>query len=300
MQVMAEDAKTNAPATAPKINVQTTPAAPKEPETMDPKELREKVSYAIGMHFGNQLKRADFDFDLNEMQKAMKDVLAGGPTKMKESDVQPTINKWQTQIAQTRKKQGDDFLAENAKKPNIKTTASGLQYEVIQEGKGASPAASDTVKVNYRGTLINGTEFDSSYKRNQPAEFNVSGVIKGWTEGLQLMKEGAKYKFYIPSQLGYGERGTPNIPPSSALIFEVELLEVKKPEPPKPAASQNDSVQAVSGEIIKVPSAEELKKGAKIEVLKEEDVKRMLATNAPGTNATSKGATNSAAKPQSR
>ncbi len=130
--------------------------------------------------------------------------------------------------AQSAKEKGEQYLAENAKKETVKTTASGLQYEVLTEGTGKSPSATDTVKVHYRGTLIDGTEFDSSYSRGEPAEFPLNRVIPGWTEGVQLMKEGAKYRFVIPSQLAYGSRGAgPVIGPDETLIFEVELLEVK-------------------------------------------------------------------------
>jgi FKBP-type peptidyl-prolyl cis-trans isomerase FkpA len=130
--------------------------------------------------------------------------------------------------AETPREKGERFLKENASKEGIKTTASGLQYKVLQEGTGRSPRATDTVSVNYRGTLINGTEFDSSYKRNKPSEFPLNGVIKGWTEGIQLMKEGAKYQFFIPSPLAYGpKRVGAKIGPDETLIFEVELLKVK-------------------------------------------------------------------------
>lgn len=132
-------------------------------------------------------------------------------------------------LAQSAVEKGQQFLAENAKKEGVKTTASGLQYTVIREGSGKSPAATDEVEVNYRGTLLDGTEFDSSYKRNEPISFPLNRVIPGWTEGVQLMKEGAKYKFFIPSNLAYGSRGTPGGPigPDETLIFEVELLKVK-------------------------------------------------------------------------
>jgi len=130
--------------------------------------------------------------------------------------------------ADSAKERGEKFQKENAKKPGVKTTASGLQYEVLKEGTGKSPKATDTVLVHYRGTLINGTEFDSSYKRNEPIEFPLNRVIKGWTEGVQLMKEGAKYRFVIPSDLAYGPRGAgADIGPDETLIFEVELLKVK-------------------------------------------------------------------------
>jgi len=131
-------------------------------------------------------------------------------------------------MAQTALEKGKAFLAENGKKPGVKTTASGLEYEVITEGKGKSPKATDTVKVNYRGTLIDGTEFDSSYKHGQPIEFPLNQVIPGWTEGVQLMKEGAKYRFYIPSNLAYGSRGAGGvIGPDETLIFDIELLKVE-------------------------------------------------------------------------
>ncbi len=125
------------------------------------------------------------------------------------------------------REEGQIFLKENAKKPDVTTSPSGLQYKVLREGQGQSPSAQDTVEVHYRGTLIDGREFDSSYKRNQSISFPLNGVIKGWTEGLQLMKEGARYEFYIPSDLAYGTRGAPGIPPHSVLIFEVELIKVK-------------------------------------------------------------------------
>ena len=132
-------------------------------------------------------------------------------------------------MAQNALEQGQTYLADNGKKEGVKTTASGLQYKVLQEGTGKSPKATDTVLVHYRGTLLNGKEFDSSYKRNEPIEFPLNGVIAGWTEGVQLMKEGAKYQFVIPSNLAYGRRGTPGGPigPDETLIFEVELLKVR-------------------------------------------------------------------------
>lgn len=259
---------------------ETKPAAPAV-EKSDA-EVKEEVSYAVGMDFGYRLKRAEYEFDIDTLAKAMKDVLSGETTKLTDQQAQAAIQAWQTKqqaaMEEKRKtegvgnlKQAEEFLAANAKKPGVKAVNDKLQYEVIEEGAGESPTAKDTVSVHYRGTLLDGTEFDSSYKRNQPAEFPLNGVIKGWTEGLQLMKPGAKYKFYIHPDWAYGAQGRPGIPANALLTFEVELLEVKK--------APEEAVSAVSGEIIKVPSAEELKKGAKIEVLKEEDVRKL--TNQP-------------------
>jgi len=144
----------------------------------------------------------------------------------------------QKQLGEKNKTDGTKFLEDNKKKPGVKTTASGLQYKVEKEGTGAQPKATDMVTVNYRGTLVDGTEFDSSYKRGQPATFPVNGVIKGWTEALQLMKQGAKYQLFIPSNLAYGERAMgPDIGPNSTLIFEVELQDVKPPPTPAPQGS---------------------------------------------------------------
>jgi FKBP-type peptidyl-prolyl cis-trans isomerase FklB len=148
----------------------------------------------------------------------------------------------QKQLGEKNKTDGTKFLEDNKKKPGVKTTASGLQYKVEKEGTGAPPKPTDMVTVNYRGTLIDGTEFDSSYKRGQPATFPVNGVIKGWTEALQLMKQGAKYQLFIPSTLAYGERAMgPDIGPNSTLIFDVELQDVKPPPTPAPQGAQQGS-----------------------------------------------------------
>src|SRR5438270_10025397 len=147
----------------------------------------------------------------------------------------------QTEAGKKNAADAEKFLADNKKKEGVKTTESGLQYKVLKEGNGAQPKSSDTVTVNYRGTLTDGTEFDSSYKRGQPATFPVSGVIKGWTEALQMMKAGSKYQLFIPASLAYGEQGRPGIPPNATLIFEVELMDVKSPQsassPPGPTPS---------------------------------------------------------------
>jgi FKBP-type peptidyl-prolyl cis-trans isomerase len=191
-----------------------------------------KVSYAIGQNIGRGMKMQKLDIDVDVMAMSIRDALSDKESRMTQDEMRQTMIALQQknvseqkELAEKNKTEGDKFLAENKKKKDIKTTASGLQYKVLKAGKGKSPSADDTVKVHYRGTLINGTEFDSSYKRD-PAEFRVKGVIKGWTEALQLMKPSAKWKLFIPANLAYGPQGRPSIPPNSVLIFDVELLEV--------------------------------------------------------------------------
>lgn len=244
---------------------------------------KEKASYAVGMTFGSQIKRAGFEVDVDVVAAAMRDVLAGKEPRLKDTEAREAIMSYQQasrqKAAEKNKKLGEAFLAENKKKAGVKThsvtLADGktaeLQYKVISEGNGPKPNTNDIVKVNYRGTLIDGKEFDSSAKHGQPASFPLNRVIRGWTEGLQLMKVGSKYEFYIPSDLAYGDSGSgPMIEPGSTLIFEVELLSAEPPPPPAAPATQ-----PMTSDIIRVPSAEELKKGAKIEVIKPEDVEKM-------------------------
>ena len=168
----------------------------------------------------------------------MNDILQGNALKLNPDEANSLLNNFFTELEKEQnaknaeagkaaKSEGEKFLAENAKKPGVVVTASGLQYEVLNEGTGRSPKATDTVRCHYHGTLIDGTVFDSSYQRNQPADFGLNQVIAGWTEGVQLMKEGAKYRFYLPYDLAYGEHGAgASIPPYAALIFDVELLKV--------------------------------------------------------------------------
>lgn len=218
----------------------TASAQAQDDESM-PEELdteAKQFSYVVGMDVGNSLKDLDADLDLETVIMAMRDVMSGDEVLLSESQAnelkQAFFQKRQQQAAEQAKKQaaanrerGEKFLAENAQKEGIETTESGLQYEVVEEGSGQSPDASDRVTVHYTGTLIDGTVFDSSRERGEPASFALNQVIPGWTEGLQLMKEGGHYKFYIPSELAYGERGAGDvIEPGSTLIFDVELLEV--------------------------------------------------------------------------
>ena len=208
------------------------------------KDQKEKVSYAIGMNIGLNLSRQKVDINPDVLAAGIKDALGGKP-QLTQDQVKDIMTQFEKDMEQKQKASGEKnkadgakFLEENKKKPGVKATASGLQYKVEKEGTGPQPKATDMVTVNYRGTLIDGTEFDSSYKRGQPATFPLNGVIKGWTEGLQLMKQGSKYQFFVPSNLAYGERSVgPDIAANATLIFEVELLEVKPPPTPAPQAS---------------------------------------------------------------
>jgi len=189
------------------------------------------ASYALGMNIGSNLTADGIIPNSEQFLLGMKDMLSGGKTRFTEEEA---IQKIQTAYSAMIEKRGNesmqkgiDYLVENGKKPGIITTSSGLQYEVIKEGNGAKPAASDTVKVHYEGKLIDGTVFDSSYNR-APVEFPLNQVIAGWTEGVQLMSVGSKYRLFIPSELGYGAGGAGPIPPNSVLIFEVELLDINK------------------------------------------------------------------------
>lgn len=199
----------------------------------------DKLSYALGIGIGAQLSDLGAEgINVEDFAQAIADVMAGNALKMNQQEAQQIVTDFiqnaearkHAQLAEKGKKareEGEKFLAENAKKDNIITLPSGLQYTVLKEGTGKKPKATDNVKCHYEGTLIDGVVFDSSYKRGEPAVFPLNGVIKGWTEGVQLMSEGAKYRFFIPYNLAYGENGAGNlIPPYSALIFDVELIEV--------------------------------------------------------------------------
>jgi len=197
---------------------------------------QEKNGYSVGYDIGRSLQRQLADVDAESMARGLKDAMGGVAPALPDQEMQQrfaTVRQESAKkIVEKNKKDGEAFLAKNKGEKGVKTTASGLQYKVITAGKGKQPAAEDTVTVNYRGTLIDGTEFDSSYKRNQPATFPVKGVIPGWTEALPLMKEGSKWMLYVPANLAYGERGAGHmIGPNSTLIFEVELLSIVKPAP---------------------------------------------------------------------
>lgn len=196
---------------------------------------KQKASYVIGVNIGKGMKQQGVDVDVDMITKGIKDGLAGtaalNDQEMQEAmmNLQKDLQNKAAELGVKSKKEGEDFLTGNKSKEGVKTTASGLQYKVLKDAKGPKPQATDTVKVHYRGTLLDGTEFDSSYKRGEPVEFPLDQVIKGWTEGLQLMPVGSKYQFWIPANLAYGEPGNRGIPPNSTLIFEVELLDIVKP-----------------------------------------------------------------------
>lgn len=223
------------------------------------KTQKDKVSYIIGLNMGRSMKADNIEIDTELLARGIKDALSG-KAALTDEQIQETMMAFQRelmekQMAQAKEsgaknqKEGEAYLAANAKKPGVKTTASGLQYIVVKEGTGPSPKAEDVVKVQYRGTLIDGTEFDSSYARNnQPVTFPVNRVIPGWSEGVQLMKVGGTSKFFIPSKLGYGENGAGGqIGPNATLIFDVELLSIEAKEAaaePKPADAKPADAKA--------------------------------------------------------
>lgn len=201
--------------------------------TVNPlKSGTDSLSYALGVSVASFYKQQGIhNLNTSMLSKAISDVLSGKKPVLNEMQCNNVITAYMQKAEMEKSKPnveaGQKFLAQNKAKPNVKTTASGLQYEVLTQGTGAHPKATDTVEVNYVGTLLDGTEFDNSYKRGQPIEFPLNGVIRGWTEGLQLMPAGSKYKFYIPYDLAYGLNGAGPIPGGSTLVFEVELLKVK-------------------------------------------------------------------------
>jgi FKBP-type peptidyl-prolyl cis-trans isomerase len=199
---------------------------------------KDKVNYSIGVNIIGNIKQQGVEIDLDLVMKGMKDANSGGKLLLSDEEIRTGVDKYQTAVRQKRsqmtakaaeenKKEGEAFLAENKKKDGIVTLPSGLQYKVLKAGDGKKPLDTDTVEVNYRGTLVNGTEFDSSYRAGRPATFKVGGVIPGWTEALKLMPVGSKWQLVIPSQLAYGDRGSGRIGPNATLIFEVELLAIK-------------------------------------------------------------------------
>ena len=240
---------TTKPATAAKPATSTTTTKPRPtaaPATSQPLVLKtdkEKLSYAIGMNIGQSMKKDSLDIDPAILSRAIKDAVTGSKPAMTEEEARTIVTAFRTEMVkkqqaeaqkagEVNKQAGDKFLAENKTKDGVVTLPSGLQYKVIKQGDGPKPTASDTVVTNYRGTLIDGKEFDSSYKRGQPATFPVGQVIKGWTEALQLMPVGSKWQLYIPANLAYGDRGAGgDIGPNSTLVFDIELLSIEQKKP---------------------------------------------------------------------
>jgi FKBP-type peptidyl-prolyl cis-trans isomerase FklB len=234
---------------------QVTPPAAQSQDASPFKSQTEKISYAIGMNLARSLSNNSVEVDIGALEQGLKDALAGGKTLLTVPELQAILAQVQAdirkrqqekmqQLAETNKKEGEAFLNANKSKDGVVVLPSGLQYKILQQGTGPKPTASDTVTCNYRGTLLDGTEFDSSYKHGAPATFAVGRIIKGWIEALQLMPTGSKWQIFIPSDLAYGERGSgPTIGPNATLIYEVELLSVQpKPEPgPNPTPKPNPS-----------------------------------------------------------
>jgi FKBP-type peptidyl-prolyl cis-trans isomerase FklB len=202
------------------------------------KDEMDKISYSVGHQVGGDFKRQGVELNPDAFVKGVQDALSGTAPLMGRQEMNKTLMDLKKKIVATQQKEqqktagknlalGKAFLAENGKKEGVKTLPSGLQYKIIKEASGKTPTSKDTVTVHYRGTLIDGTEFDSSYSRGKPASFRADRVIKGWQEALQLMKAGARWQLFIPADLAYGERSTGNIGPNSALIFEVELISIQ-------------------------------------------------------------------------
>jgi FKBP-type peptidyl-prolyl cis-trans isomerase len=249
-------AATTSPASQGSSTTTKTPAAKrpataaKKPTPLTLKTQKEKFSYALGMKMGANFEKQSVPVDPAILARGIRDAMGGGKTLLTDDEAQAAIMAVQTEVRKQQqekaqeagaanKKQGDAFLADNKTKEGVVTLPSGLQYKILTAGTGPKPTASDSVVCNYRGTFIDGKEFDSSYKRGQPATFPVTGVIKGWTEALELMPVGSKWQLFVPSDLAYGDAGRPGIEPSSTLIFEVELLSIedkskdKAPEKPE-------------------------------------------------------------------
>jgi FKBP-type peptidyl-prolyl cis-trans isomerase FklB len=235
-------AQTPSAATPPASASQPPAAASSQSDSSVFKTPQEKTGYAIGMQIGTGIRKQGIDIDAASFAKGFADAFSGGKTLLTEDEMRSVLTAAQAEFrarqealreekAKAAQKAGDDFLAANKTKEGVVTLPDGLEYKILKAGEGKKPDGDDTVTCNYRGTLIDGTEFDSSDKHNGPASFNVKGVIPGWTEALQLMPVGSKWQLFLPSQLAYGERGAGDIPPNSTLIFEVELLSIADKKP---------------------------------------------------------------------
>jgi len=276
------------------------PAADSASDTNLLNSEKARESYALGMYFGRSITNTGLDMDKELIQRGLRDIMSDKPALMSQAELSAAFMTFRQAAAANQQKMmaeqsqknataGAAFLEANKSKPGVVTLPDGLQYKVITEGTGESPSPNDQVSVNYRGTFVDGTEFDSSAKAGHPVDFVVRGVIPGWTEALQKMKVGSKWQLYVPSNLAYGPRGsyTPAgqqvIGPNEALVFDVELLSISHPQPPQPPPPR----QPLTSDIIRVPSAEEMKNGAKVETIKASDVQKLQqqsATNQGTTN----------------
>ncbi|MFO1461685.1 MAG: FKBP-type peptidyl-prolyl cis-trans isomerase [Verrucomicrobiota bacterium] len=281
-------------AQTPKTNAVVRPGgpAPVDLSALDAKFKNpgEKNSYAIGVMIANDmqrnLKRGGYEMDPAVVAKAFSDAFTGGSPVLTTAEAEAVVRAYSADLrakaeekrkaeSEKNKSEGEKFLAENRNKDGVITLPSGLQYKILTKGTGPKPTTNDTVVTHYKGTLLDGTEFDSSIAKGTPATFPVKGVIKGWTEALQLMPVGSKWQLFIPSDLAYGTTGSPpKIGPNAMLNFEIELIDIK-PQAQPPATPVAGGASAVTSDIIKVPSKADLEKGAKIEVIKKEDIEKL-------------------------
>jgi FKBP-type peptidyl-prolyl cis-trans isomerase FklB len=246
-----------------------------------------RLSYAIGMMFAERWEAQQVDVDPDLVLRGLKDGQSGAPTLMTQQEVHNLINTFEQGLAERQQKmredllaknkaEGEAFLAKNKTQPGVVTLPDGLQYRIITVGKGEIPGDDDIATVDFRGTFVDGTEFDSSARNGRPLELPIGKVFRGWNEALKLMKTGSKWRLFIPSDLAYGQNGlSSRIPPNATLIIEVELLGVHHPNPQPALAPLPPANPPLTSDIIKVPSADEMKKGAKIEIIKSEDVQKL-------------------------
>jgi len=249
---------------------------------------RSRESYALGMYYGRNLQQQGVEMDWNLYARGFKDAQSGGTLLLTDQEMrdaltalQKTTSAKQQQIREAQaakyKAESDAFLAKNKTQPGVVTLSDGLQYKIITEGNGEVPGDNNTILMNFRGTLVDGTEFDNSARLGKPVELPVGRIpLRGWSEALKLMKAGSKWQLFIPPELAYGQNGmSPRIPPNAALIMEVELLSIENPQSQAVAVPTSSPSQPLTSDIIKVPSAEEMKQGAKIEIIKAEDVQKL-------------------------
>jgi FKBP-type peptidyl-prolyl cis-trans isomerase len=253
------------PAQAP-ATAAPAPAAPATPSAGAGWSLQDKAGYIIGLNLGNNLRQQEIPVTADQIIKGLRDGLGNAKAQLTDEEIQATMSEFQQQlmakqqekmksVGEKNKKEGDAFLAANKSKPGVKTTASGLQYQVLQEGTGPKPKPTDKVTVNYKGQLLDGKVFDSSYDRGQPVTFGVSQVIPGWVEALQLMSAGSKYKLFIPSNLAYGENGAGgDIGPNAVLQFEVEMVKIEPGDEPAAAPAGEPTPEQKPADAQKPPT----------------------------------------------